>query len=102
MSHLDRHAPGTVRHRRWISLIAVTLVATIVGIVAILNTSADAAPATSGGWTTSATAAPASVAPGAQVSIAVAVRTTMSTSALVDLEIGTGSARVMQRFWDRE
>lgn len=95
--------------RGMLSARALTAVASLtIGAAFLLSRSFDvrtgvAAPFSSGGFTTSATAAPASVARGAGVTITANVTSTTTRSVLVDIEIYDPSgARVGQQALDNQ
>ena len=54
------------------------------------------------GFTSSATVAPASVARGAPVTIAAAVRSQTAAAALIDVEVYTAGVKVAQQVWDSQ
>jgi hypothetical protein len=88
----------TPHRRRWFGRFALLAVVGA-ALTAVVMPQASATAATSNGWTTTATNAPATVRRGDTVTIAVSVTSATTVSGLVDLEMYTSSGRVMQTAW---
>jgi hypothetical protein len=79
------------------------MLAGVVGAAALPSDPAAATSLSSGGWTTDASANPATVARGTTLSLAVTVTSTTTRQALVDLEVyNAGGVKVFQQAWDNQ
>ncbi len=105
MTNVQNDAVVRRRRRRWPLVALAGALLGGAGTIALASTSrsADAASLTSAGWTTNATASPASVGRGQSVSLTVTVTSTATRQGLVDLEIYNPSgAKVFQKAWDAQ
>ena len=94
---------GFALRHRWVPVIAAaTLIVGSLGGVAWWGTSASAASATSNGWTTSGTVSATTVTRGSYVIVTLRVKSSMSRSALIDIEILGSNQTVHQKFWDSQ
>jgi hypothetical protein len=92
------------RRRRWPVVLAFgALLAGLVGSFLLPAAPTSATPSTSGGWTTNASASPASARRGQAVTLTVTATSTSTRRALVDLEVyGASGAKVFQQAWDNQ
>src|SRR5688572_6467502 len=97
---MPRALPG---RRRWLSdvaaaaLIVGSLGVGSLGAAALWNNSASAESATSNGWTTSGTVSATPVNRGSDVIVTLTVTSSISRTALVDIEILGGNENVHQQ-----
>ena len=84
-------------------LVAATALLASVATMGMAPLRADAAPARSGGFTTSITPATLTVVPGQTVAIRLDITSDTTTRALVDVEVySTGGVKVFQQAWDAQ
>src|SRR4029078_5844086 len=86
--------PPPSRRRRWgVRLTVVGVLAVAFGAAMLGNPVADAASATSNGWTTNAAVSATTVSRGSAVTMTVTVKSSTARSALIDVEVYAGTAK---------